>query len=360
MLRTVCACNTSGWEQHGYISLHRLVWSCWPLMRSAALATMINLAIQPSDASATCLCVSSLLASLPTTLRSELSIQACATPTTTALLWLPSARLGDTSSELRRILLECRSIRFVQLPMTGVDEFVPLIRELRARRIVWCCSKGCFGEMCAEHALALTLSLLRRISCRSTTPEHVDSLVSKRVVIVGSGSIAQHLCTMLVPFRCTITCLDSNTSRSDLVSSLRDAQIIMIACALTQATSNLFNCSLFSLLSPCAILINVARAEIVHTPDLISALSTNKLHAAAADVFTPPPAHQLDQMQMLITNAKLLVTQHSAVPTKLIGSLLAHRIRANLETLVESLQADQQDQPSQSHWLGKVDPEKGY
>ena len=106
---------------------------------------MVHIAFLPSESSRCCLDISKLLSSTLSPILDpsshNVTVQTEVTPETTALIWLPNISQGGTSSELRSILFGTGSnIKFVQLPMTGVDHFVPLIRETSGR-VRWCCAK---------------------------------------------------------------------------------------------------------------------------------------------------------------------------------------------------------------------------
>ncbi|GAC95059.1 hypothetical protein PHSY_002634 [Pseudozyma hubeiensis SY62] len=297
---------------------------------------------------------------MPPTLAPHLTISSTPTPLTTALLFLPTPTHPDPASSLLTILTSFPSIRFVQLPMTGVDQFTPLIRSISTeRKIVFCCGKKCFGQVVAEHALALSLSLLRGLHCTPpSTAGEVETLFDARVLIIGSGSIGSSLVSQLQPFRCQITCLDSSTGESLLRSSLETAQLIFLACPLTPATNLLLNAETLAHIHPFARLINVARPQLIHTPSLLTSLSQAKLHSAALDLLTPPPQELQGVMQTLVHEGRLLVTPHSGVPEKLIGGLLEGRIWGNLKNVVEWI--DQGKKEQEVDWLGRIDEEKGY
>lgn len=184
----------------------------------------------------------------------------------------------------------------------------------------------------------------------------MDTLYRKRVLIVGAGYIGRTIHRLLHPFGCIITLLDSSCTPTSLLAHLSAAELIFLACPLTPTTRGLLSEQAFAHLHPTAILVNVARGELVHTPALLSALEQNNFKAAGLDVisFSACNKEQQNKLHHLVQAGKLLVSPHSAVPTKLIGSLLGQRIRHNLERLVNSgLDGD-------AGWAGLVDPNKGY
>lgn len=309
---------------------------------------MLNIAILPNDSSSTCLCIRTFLTSLPATLLSSIHIQPTATTATDAIIWLPNIAQGDTSALLRAALDSAPRVRFVQLPMTGVDDFAALIRE--RGDIVWCCAKGCYAALVAEHALALALTVMRGLHPRG---EQNDSLTGANVLVVGRGSIASELSALLAPFRCTITHTDSTSTRAELLAALSPARVVFLACPLTHKTERLFDATTLAAMHPSALLVNVARGQIVDTAALVAALDKNPQQRAALDVVYYACTTEWDGLVRLRTEGRVVVTDHAAIPAQLIPEMLGERLRWNLQVLVDG-------EEGKAEWKGRVDPDKGY
>ncbi|CBQ71458.1 conserved hypothetical protein [Sporisorium reilianum SRZ2] len=315
---------------------------------------MVNLCIAPYDPSALCLSPSLLTTLLPARLLSRLTIDPHPTATTTALLWLPNIAQNDTSAQLRALLLSTPSLKFIQLPMTGVEDFLPLMRE--RRDIVWCSARGCYSALVAEHALALALALMRGLAGTAGTAGESDSLRAKNVLIVGRGSIATELSALLTPFKCTVHCVGSDTTTDELHAAAKRAEVAFIACPLTPNTHGLFNTTLLACLPSTALLVNIARAQIIHTPALIASLSTNPHQRAALDVIHYTCDDDKMELERLQREGRVLVTDHAAIPPKLIPALLGERLRCNLQVLVDA----HEGRVGEARWKGRVDVDKGY
>jgi phosphoglycerate dehydrogenase-like enzyme len=88
---------------------------------------------------------------------------------------------------------------------------------------------------------------------------------------------------------------------------------LVIACQWTPATSNLVSASLLAALKSGAVLVNVARGEIVNETDLLGALETGNIRGALLDVYNgeferpPPPA--------LWSHPRVLLTPHTSAAT---------------------------------------------
>lgn len=73
---------------------------------------------------------------------------------------------------------------------------------------------------------------------------------------------------------------------------IRESDFVFISCALTDDTREIFDAGVFSKMKNSAVLVNVARGEIIKQPDLVDALKNGGIFAAGLDVFTPEPLPQ--------------------------------------------------------------------
>lgn len=318
---------------------------------------MVHICILPASPRA-CLPIEHLFTTLPSS--PSLLLDTTLTRDTEALFWLPSISQGDTSSELGALLNSevGRNVRFVQLPMTGVDAFRDLIAATRGR-IVWCCAKGCYADAVAEHVLALLLALLRGLNTiPPASAAEGDTLRRKHVVILGAGSIAQALQNLLHAWQCSVVMLRSTSSKEDVVGEVKGADVVVVACALTEATRGVVGERVLGAMPREAVLVNVARGEVVDTKEMLTALEGGMIQAAVDVIAYPENETEAQQMQeqtaKLVRQGKLIVTPHSAVPARLIEELLGERIRANIQRLVERGVAGDEG------WEGLVDADKGY
>ncbi len=89
---------------------------------------------------------------------------------------------------------------------------------------------------------------------------------------------------------------------------LEEADFVAICCQWTPETENLFGASAFAAMKSNAVLVNVARGEIVDEAALLEALATNRLRGVALDVyrgeFEGPPDPRLWQ------DPRVLITPH--------------------------------------------------
>ncbi|GAA3742717.1 D-isomer specific 2-hydroxyacid dehydrogenase family protein [Leifsonia bigeumensis] len=276
---------------------------------------------------------------------------------TRGVIWLSYAR----AAEFPGILERYPGIDWVQLPWAGVDAFSGILASTVGRdRPIWTSAKGAYAEPVAEHALALTLALLRalptRVVARSWGPKIGRSLFGLDVVIVGAGGIAVELLRLLEPFRTRVTIVrrtaetmpgaDRTVTADRLLEVLPDADVVIVAAAMTGGTAGLLGAAEFAAMKPTAILVNVARGGLVDTDALTDALASGTIAGAGLDVTDPEP---LPDGHPLWSEPRALITSHSADTPEMTTPLLAERVKTNVRAFLDHARFD-----------GLVDPEAGY
>ena len=276
---------------------------------------------------------------------------------TTGIVWLSEKQ----SDELARILDENPGIQWVQLPWAGVDAFAGILARFADRPYpLWTSAKGAYSEPVAEHALALTLALLRQFPQKVRAGRWLDklgtSIYGLNVTIVGAGGIAAEIIRLFSMFEATITVVrrssepmagaTTTVTASDLGSVLPTADVVIIAAASTDETSRLLGEEEFRLMKESAVLVNIARGALVDTDALVDALRSGSIAGAGLDVTDPEP---LPDGHALWSEPSCIITSHSADTPEMTAPLLANRIRLNVEAL-----------HSTSGFVGVVDPAAGY
>lgn len=247
---------------------------------------------------------------------------------------------ADAPGELADLLGEHGDhIDWVQLPWAGVEPYLDLLDTSR----VWTCAKGAYGDDVAEMALAMMLAgrraLVRygRAERWRADGELGTNLLGARVTIVGGGGIAEQLLALLAPFGCTTTVVrrrpepvpgtDRTVGVDELDDALTGADVVVLALALTPATTGLIDARRLGLMGPDSWLVNVARGRHVVTDDLVAALEHGTIGGAALDVTDPEP---LPERHPLWSLPNCLITPHVANTSAMLAPRLADRIRDNV------------------------------
>lgn len=252
-------------------------------------------------------------------------------------------------------------IGWVQLPFAGVDAFADILTSENRPGLVWTSAKGAYAQPVAEHALVLSLALLRvlptRLRARSwaTEPEG-RSLYGLDVVIVGAGGIALELMRLLEPFGARVTIVRRSeapvpgavrtVTAAQLGEVLPSADLVVVAAALTGGTRRLFGVPEFTAMKQTAFLVNIARGGLVDTEALLDALRSGEIAGAGIDVTDPEP---LPDGHPLWQEPNVIITPHQADTPEMTAPLLAERIRLNVRAFLDD-----------GRFVGVVDPVAGY
>jgi phosphoglycerate dehydrogenase-like enzyme len=251
-----------------------------------------------------------------------------------ALVWL-----GGDMDALAALLNDSPALRWVQLPMAGIERVVEA--GLLDDRFTWTCAKGAYGEPVAEHALTLALAGLRllteRIPARSWGAQAGTSLYDQRVTILGAGGITAALLEQLAPFRVHTTVVrrspeampgaNRTVTLSELHDALSGSVVVFLALALSPETTGIIGPAELDHMDEGSWLVNVARGRHVQTDALVEALQRGSIAGAALDVTDPEP---LPDGHPLWDLPNCIITPHTADTTEMVKPLLAERIRTNV------------------------------
>jgi D-3-phosphoglycerate dehydrogenase len=200
----------------------------------------------------------------------------------------------------------------------------------RARRIPVCNVPAyCIDEV-ADHTLALLLDATRRVAANGRLVREggwglavpLDRMTSLRDLtagIVGFGRIGRAVADRLRGFGCRLLAHDPNVAAHEfdcrgvttvsLDSLLTESDAVTLHCPSTPETRRLINRGSIARMKPGAILINVARGDVVETSALVEALQSGQLAAAGLDVCDPEPLPADSPLRAL---DNVLVTPHVA------------------------------------------------
>ena len=239
---------------------------------------------------------------------------------------------------LRELLDRHPEIRWVQLPFAGIEPFVDLLDEDR----IWTCGKGVYAEPVAEHALMLGLAGLRggALYARETSwsDPYGHNLLHGRVTILGGGEITRVLVRLLRPFGAYLKVVRNRPEPIDgvaevfpssrLVEAVNDADLVVLALALTPETEGIIDADVLAAMPSHAWLVNVARGRHVDTDALVDALRAGDIGGAGLDVTEPEP---LPEGHPLWHLPNVLITPHVGNTPEMGITLLAARVRDNVQ-----------------------------
>lgn len=206
------------------------------------------------------------------------------------------------------------------------------------------------GSAVAELAIGNLISLLRNTIRGSLSLAagkwNKSQLVGKQLsgstaLIVGFGNVGRSLSRMLSGFGVNVLVVDRSPSKVGKVQAaaiarasfveldfgLKIADFVFLCCPLTENTKGLLDYANLSLMKNTAVLINVARAQIVDNDALVELLDKGKLYGACVDVFESEPP----SCTKFLNHPRILVTPHLGAQTyethASLGKILVQKVR---------------------------------
>ena len=197
------------------------------------------------------------------------------------------------------------SLKYLQVTSAGLDR-VPL-EWVRERGIRLCNAEGVYSGPMAEWTVMRILELLRRV------PQDLrvqlageykrdfkwQELAGKKVFLAGFGAYGREIAKRLRPFGVELTVfnrskkddpnVDAFLPLGELKERLPEADILVLAIALTAETRHFIDADAFARMKKGAFLVNASRGPIVDEAALVTALTDGTLAGAALDVFEKEP-----------------------------------------------------------------------
>ncbi len=256
---------------------------------------------------------------------------------------------------------------WVQIYWAGAEQCLS-VEDIADGTVVMSNMQKMSSPMIAEHAIAMMMSLARKL------PQYVHSMkdgnrdalfepragmitiAGKRLLVVGLGGIGTEVARLGAALGMRVSGT-RNSSRSgpvfidyvglshELNVLAAEADVVVNALPLTDATSGLLDEEFFDAIKSGAIFINVGRGKTVDTDALVAALESGAVSGAGLDVTDPEP---LPSDSPLWKRDNVIITPHVAGAG---GDRERHAVLLR-ENLRRYLAGDR--------LLNVVDPKKGY
>lgn len=232
-------------------------------------------------------------------------------------------------------------LSWIQAISAGIDQF-PLER-LRELGVILTSAKGAHSPAVADHAVALLLSLLRRLgpAVRRSVhhlwkPEMADETEGLTVGIVGLGSIGEEIARRLhglgmrvIGVKRTVEAYDGIVDEvlppDDLVGLFRRCDAVILALPSVPDTAALITAEHLKALEG-GWLVNVGRGSVVDEDALVEALTSETIRGAGLDVTATEP---LPDTSPLWDMPEVIITPHMAWASQRLSDRLATIIDAN-------------------------------
>lgn len=253
-------------------------------------------------------------------------------------------------------------LRWIQVMSAGIDH-IPL-QAMAGRGIALTNARGAHHIQMSEHILWSILTIMRQGQTYICNQERkvwdpevrIEELYGKTVCIVGAGSIGEAVAKKCRAFGMTVWGITHSVENhqaydrigmiNDLTAFLGMSDIVVVILPLTSETFGMFNKDLFRQMKAGSYFVNVARGPLVNEPDLLMALNTGKIRAAALDVFMQEP---LPESSLFWGMDNVFLTPH-------IGGRTPHYTARTFEIFIKNLRL----YPEFAQMLNHIDFSKGY
>lgn len=242
------------------------------------------------------------------------------------------AEVAFSGQIYREHLSAAPRLRWIHSPAAGVGGM--LYPEMVQSSVVITNSRGMAADTMAEHAIAVTLAMFRRLHVavrrqaeRRWAQDEISSRSPNRavsgacVLVVGLGAIGSAIAGRFAALGARVIGIRRRpeaggspnlieVAGSDrLHEILPAADIVVISAPETEATRHLIGPPELALMKRDALLLNVSRGKLVNEAALIEALEAGRIGGAALDVFEHEP---LDTDSPLWAMPNVLITPHTS------------------------------------------------
>lgn len=224
----------------------------------------------------------------------------------------------DAAPPRREVLAALPELAVVQLVSAGVEPWLDVVPD----GVTLCNGRGVHGATTAELAVAGMLAVLRDLPRfaaaqraqrwdRSREAAQTDTVADGRVLVVGAGDIGERIAAVVRILDAQVTMVaraarDGVHAFEELPGLLADHDVVVLAAPHTPQTHRMVDARFLAAMPDGALLVNIARGQLVDTDALVAELSSRRLRAFL-DVTDPEP---LPDGHPLWDAPNLLLTPH--------------------------------------------------
>lgn len=210
-------------------------------------------------------------------------------------------------------------LRLVQTLNAGYEQWLPHLPE----GVMLSNGRGAHGGSTAEWTVAVLLAIYRELpefvahqAAVAWRPRTTETLIGKRVVVLGAGDLGTNLASRLEPFEVEVTLVGRSArpgvvALDDVDALLPRADVVVAMLPGNDATHHLIDAAFLAKLPDGAIVVNAGRGGAVDPDALLAELNSGRLRAAL-DVTEPEP---LPAGHPLWSAPGLILTPHVAGST---------------------------------------------
>jgi phosphoglycerate dehydrogenase-like enzyme len=214
---------------------------------------------------------------------------------------------------------ELPDLRLIQTLNAGYEQWLPLVPA----GVMLSNGRGAHGGSSAEWVVAALLAIYRDFAIFYAQQSEgvwrdkdTETLIGKRVVVLGAGDLATNLAARLAPFETEVVLVGRRArpgvhALADVDELLPTADAVVALLPDSEATRHVVDAAFLARLPDGAVVVNAGRGGSVDTGALLAELTSGRLRAAL-DVTDPEP---LPAGHPLWSAPGLLLTPHVAGST---------------------------------------------
>ncbi len=206
----------------------------------------------------------------------------------------------DAAPPPREVFAGLTELQVIQLVSAGVEPWLDVVPD----GVILCNGRGVHGATTAELAVAGLLAVLRDLPRfgaaqrehrwdRPRDAAQTDSIAERTVLVVGAGDIGERVAAVARALDARTTMVarterDGVHAFEQLPELLPDHDVVVLAAPHTPQTHRMVDTAFLAALPDGAVLVNIARGQLVDTDALLAELRAERLRAFL-DVTDPEP-----------------------------------------------------------------------
>jgi phosphoglycerate dehydrogenase-like enzyme len=241
----------------------------------------------------------------------------------------------------------CPNLKWVQATSSGIGEFVDRY-QLAKSGITLTTAGGVHAVPLAEFALAGALYFVKGLPQLADAKANrhwqryaTQLLAGRRVTVVGLGRVGRHVAQTFHLLGAKVTGVGrreqdygldpaiATIAIAELDRLLTTTDVLVLCCPLTPQTYHLLDRRRLAMLPEHAVLVNIARGDVVDEEALTDSLVSRRIAGACLDVFSSEPLTEQSPLWQL---PNVIVSPHSASTVDVENELITDLFCRNLES----------------------------
>ncbi|RJX24106.1 MAG: D-2-hydroxyacid dehydrogenase [Acholeplasma sp.] len=249
----------------------------------------------------------------------------------------------------KNIIDQMPNLKFIKLLTAGYDTVD--LAYVKQKHIPIAYAKDVFSIQIAEDVFAKILYFNRKLgSYHELSKNHAWTFVPSRheiygqtVLILGAGSIGNEIAVRMKAFGATVIGYKKRPLQDHLYDAmvydmihlkqvLRITDYVIVCLSLSKETYHFVNEDFLQSMHKDALLINIARGDIIDQQALIDALNKDIIRGAALDVTSPEPLLPTDPLWQA---KNIFITPHQASSSPMMKKRLMNEVMETMKNYIE-------------------------